>query len=116
MHMLRRLGCHVECADDGVQAIERLKREPFDLVFMDCQMPNLDGWDATRSIRSEGSAVLNRDIPVIAMTANSFTEDRERALAAGMNDFLAKPVTIASLSAVIDRWALRPAGREALSA
>jgi CheY-like chemotaxis protein len=103
-HMLRRLGYDVACADDGIQAIARLTRERFDLVLMDCQMPEMDGWDATRVIRDRMSAVLDHDVPVIAMTANAFTEDRERCLAAGMSDFVAKPVSMAELSGVLSRW------------
>jgi signal transduction histidine kinase/CheY-like chemotaxis protein len=104
VHMLRRLGCEVECADDGVQAIARLTRTRFDLVLMDCQMPEMDGFEATRVIRDPTSAVLDHDVPVIAMTANAFAEDRERCLLAGMSDFLAKPVVVAQLQSLIDRW------------
>jgi len=104
VHMLRRLGCEVECADDGVQAIARLTRTRFDLVLMDCQMPQMDGFEATRVIRDPTSAVLDHDVPVIAMTANAFAEDRERCLLAGMSDFLAKPVVVAQLQSLIARW------------
>jgi CheY-like chemotaxis protein len=103
-HMLRRLGYDVAIADDGMQAIARLTRERFDLVLMDCQMPELDGWDATRVIRDQASAVLDHDVPVIAMTANAFSEDRERCLAAGMSDFLPKPVVLAELRRTLGRW------------
>jgi CheY-like chemotaxis protein len=103
-HMLRRLGYDAACADDGIQAIALLTRERFDLVLMDCQMPEMDGWDTTRVIRDRMSAVLDHDVPVIAMTANAFSEDRERCLAAGMSDFLAKPVAMAELSRVLSRW------------
>jgi CheY-like chemotaxis protein len=103
-HMLRRLGYDAACADDGIQAIALLTRERFDLVLMDCQMPEMDGWDTTRVIRDRMSAVLDHGVPVIAMTANAFSEDRERCLAAGMSDFLAKPVAMAELSRVLSRW------------
>jgi signal transduction histidine kinase/ActR/RegA family two-component response regulator len=104
LHMLLRLGYEVACADDGIQAIARLTRERFDLVLMDCQLPEMDGWDATRVIRDRMSAVLDHEVPVIAMTANAFSEDRERCLAAGMSDFVAKPVAMAELSRVLSRW------------
>ena len=112
LHMLRRLGYDVVCADDGIQAIARLTRERFDLVVMDCQMPEMDGWDTTRVIRDRASAVLDHDVPVIALTANAFSEDRERCLAAGMSDFIPKPVAMAELSRTLSRWrgpAQRPA-------
>jgi signal transduction histidine kinase/AmiR/NasT family two-component response regulator len=104
VHMLRRLGCEVECADDGGQAIARLTRTRFDIVLMDCQMPEMDGFEATRVIRDPTSAVLDHDVPVIAMTANAFAEDRERCLLAGMSDFLPKPVVVAQLQSLIVRW------------
>jgi two-component system sensor histidine kinase/response regulator len=74
-------------------------------VLMDCQMPEMDGWEATRVIRDPASAVLDHAIPIIAMTANAFNEDRERCLLAGMNDFLAKPVVMAQLQALLQRYA-----------
>ena len=112
LHMLRRLGYDVVCADNGIQAIARLTRERVDLVLMDCQMPEMDGWDTLRVIRDRASAVLDHDVPVIAMTANAFSEDRERCLAAGMSDFLAKPIVMAELRRTLSRWrapARRPA-------
>ena len=106
--MLRRLGCTVQCADDGMQAIARLTRERFDVVLMDCQMPEMDGYQATQVIRDLKSEVLDHDVPVVAMTANAFAEDRERCLASGMNDFLAKPVALAALRATLARWINSP--------
>jgi signal transduction histidine kinase/ActR/RegA family two-component response regulator len=105
-HMLQRLGYRVECANDGVQAIARLTRDRFDLVLMDCQMPEMDGWEATRVIRDPASGVLDHEVPIVAMTANGFAEDRERCLAAGMNDFLAKPVMMGLLRSTLARWAI----------
>jgi two-component system sensor histidine kinase/response regulator len=75
---------------------------------MDCQMPEMDGFEATRIIRDQTSGVLDHGVPVVAMTANAFPEDRARALACGMNDFLAKPVDRAVLSAALEKW-LKPA-------
>ena len=77
---------------NGREAIEMLSKTAYGLVLMDCQMPEMDGFEATRAIRDRASTVIDHDIPVIAMTANAFPEDRARALACGMNDFLAKPV------------------------
>jgi signal transduction histidine kinase/CheY-like chemotaxis protein len=104
-HMLLRLGHAVDLAENGRKAIERLSRDPYDLVLMDCQMPEMDGFEATIHIRRPDSGVLDRDIPIIAMTANAFDEDRKRCLAVGMNDFLSKPVHRPTLEGMIEKWA-----------
>jgi signal transduction histidine kinase/ActR/RegA family two-component response regulator len=103
-HMLKKMGFHVDIAQHGHEAIECLGKVRYDLVLMDCQMPQMDGFEATRLIRDPGSAVLNHDVCVIAMTANAFAEDRERCLAGGMNDFLAKPVNQKMLTEMLTRW------------
>ncbi|HEY6123239.1 MAG TPA: response regulator, partial [Steroidobacteraceae bacterium] len=87
----------------GREALNALARDSFDLVLMDCNMPDMDGLEATRFLRAGASGVRDVNVPVIALTANAMDGDRERCLAAGMNDFLAKPVTIAALGAAIDR-------------
>ncbi len=91
VYMLSKLGQRVDVAKHGREAVEMLGKTPYDLVLMDCQMPEMDGFEATRIIRDPTSAVLDHEVPVVAMTANAFPEDRVRALDAGMNDFLAKP-------------------------
>jgi CheY-like chemotaxis protein len=78
------------------------------MIFMDCQMPNMDGMSATKVIRDE-ERESGGHIPIVAMTANAFAEDREACLAAGMDDYLAKPVKLADLRAVIERWSKRGA-------
>jgi signal transduction histidine kinase/CheY-like chemotaxis protein len=107
MHMLVKIGYEVDLAADGKQALDRLAAVRYDAVLMDCQMPEMDGYLATRHIRDPSSAVLDHDVPVIAMTANAFAEDRERCLAAGMNDFLSKPVDRAILAQVLEKWRAR---------
>jgi CheY-like chemotaxis protein len=106
-YMLVKLGYRVDVAHNGREAIERLRDSAYGLVLMDCQMPDMDGFEATRIIRDPGSEVRDHAIPIIAMTANAFPEDRARSLACGMNDFLSKPVEQATLAEMIAKW-LRP--------
>ncbi len=115
VYMLTKLGHQVDVAKHGREAIDMLGKAGYDLVLMDCQMPEMDGFEATRVIRDRSSAVLDHDIPVIAMTANAFPEDRARALACGMNDFLAKPVDRSLLASMLDKW-LKPAPETAARA
>lgn len=100
--MLMRLGCEVRVANDGRRALEILRAEPIDVVLMDCQMPELDGYETTREIRSWHGRFS--DLPVIALTASAMEEDRQRCFAAGMNDFLSKPLIMAALQAALSRW------------
>lgn len=98
----RSLGFTLDIACDGREALDALARRRYDAVLMDCQMPVLDGYDATRELRArEGGGPRT---PVIAMTANAVMGDRERCLAAGMDDYLTKPFTPGSLDAVLRRW------------
>jgi signal transduction histidine kinase/CheY-like chemotaxis protein len=101
LELLHSVGLAVDVAEDGAAALEMARRQRYDLVLMDVQMPNLDGLGATRAIR-----VLPgwKDIPVLAMTANAFDEDRQTAVAAGMNDHVAKPVDPDQLFATLVRW------------
>jgi signal transduction histidine kinase/CheY-like chemotaxis protein len=107
VYMLTKLGYRVDVALHGREAIDMLGKFAYDLVLMDCQMPEMDGFEAARTIRDRNSTVLDHDVPVIAMTANAFPEDRARALASGMNDFLAKPVDRSVLAAMLAKW-LKP--------
>jgi len=104
VYMLVKLGHQVDVARHGGEAIEKLSRHPYDLVLMDCVMPEMDGFEATRIIRDPNSKVLNHDIPVVAMTGNALPDARARCLGAGMNDFLAKPVDRAVLAAMLAKW------------
>ncbi len=115
LYMLDKLGYQVDLANDGREALRRLGKERYDLVLMACQMPEMDGFEATRLIRDPTSAVLDHDVPIVAMTANAFPEDRARSLECGMSDFLSKPVDRAALSAMIEKW-LRPAKESAAAA
>jgi CheY-like chemotaxis protein len=100
--ILESLGYQVECVDDGYAALDALDRSSYDAVLMDVQMPNLDGYQATARIRDrEGT---DRHTPIIAMTAGAIEGDRERCLAAGMDDYVSKPIDRASLDAALARW------------
>ena len=101
--LLVKLGFRCDMVGNGAEAVKAVESIPYDLVLMDVQMPVLNGLDATRAIRVSTSAA-NPRIPVIALTANAMEEDREECLKAGMNDHLGKPITLAALSAMLDRW------------
>lgn len=102
--LLRQRGHQVTGAEDGRQALELLQTESFDLVFMDCNMPFLDGLEATREVRRRGYRALDRELPIIALTAASDEDDRERCREAGMNGFLPKPFQGSELDDVLGHW------------
>ncbi len=102
--MLRKMGCTTEIAKNGSEALEKVKIGKFDLVFMDCQMPIMDGFEATKQIRALDAG---DGLPIVAMTANAMKGDQERCLEAGMDDYLAKPISTESLQILFDRWSVR---------
>jgi signal transduction histidine kinase/DNA-binding NarL/FixJ family response regulator len=106
---LERLGCVVETAESGAEAVELARRNRFELIFMDCQMPEMDGFATTEKIRA---AAGSKAPPIVALTANISERDRERCFAAGMCDFISKPVTKAELARVLKRWT-QPEGASA---
>ena len=100
------MGAQVEVAADGAQAVELFMNSQsgyFDLILMDLQMPNMDGLEATKSIRASSHPEA-KSIPIIALTANTFQEDRDMTRAAGMNDFLAKPLDMEQIHVVLQKW------------
>lgn len=100
-----RLGCHTDTAEDGLQAIEALQDEAYDIVFLDCQMPNLDGFQTCKHIRGFPNQLKCRDgVPIIALTASATKEVREECLTVGMNDFITKPFTLGQLRQALSRW------------
>jgi signal transduction histidine kinase/ActR/RegA family two-component response regulator len=108
--ILNKLGFTTEVADNGIMAIEALKKSRYNIVFMDIQMPKMDGLEATKAIRDPGSGVLDHDIPVIAMTAHAMADDRNRCLAAGMNGYITKPIQPQKLLEVIEEQLERGRG------
>ncbi len=106
--ILRKSGMRADAVADGAEALEVLRILPYDLVLMDVQMPVMDGIEAVRIIRNPRSSVLNHQIPVIAMTANAMSGDRQLCLDAGMNDYISKPITPRDLIDVLNTW-LTPA-------
>lgn len=100
--MLKRFGIYADAVGNGEEALQALVRFPYDLVFMDVQMPVMDGFEATQKLRMRVTGVQHPEIPVIAMTANAVKGDREQCLKAGMNDYISKPIDLASLSRVLE--------------
>jgi CheY-like chemotaxis protein len=103
--MLESMGVHCVLAADGAAALAQLKQNDFDLVLMDCQMPGMDGFEATRKIRALEDTDGGRQA-IVALTANAGSSDRAQCIDAGMDDFLTKPMTLDALRAVLRRWLL----------
>jgi signal transduction histidine kinase/CheY-like chemotaxis protein len=110
--MLRKMGHQADAVANGLEAVDVLQTVPYDMVLMDCHMPEMDGFEATRTIRREGSKALNPCIPIIALTASAMKGDREKCIQSGMSDFLAKPVLKRELAEMVARWITRTMGDE----
>ena len=106
--ILKKLGFKVDLADNGREAVTAAKQAGYNLIFMDVQMPVMDGFQATRLIRLAETGCLNPVVPIVAMTARALPEDRDECLNQGMNDYLAKPIEVPALMAVLKKW-LKPA-------
>lgn len=102
--MLEKLGCAVDVVFDGLEAVAAVQERSFDLLFMDCQMPNMDGYQATRLLRQMEKQQHKTSLPIIAMTAHTQRGDREKCLEAGMDDYLGKPFTLRQVSTMLSRW------------
>jgi signal transduction histidine kinase/CheY-like chemotaxis protein len=105
VRLVERLGYRADVAHNGAQALSMLERAPYDAVLMDCQMPEMDGYEATKLIRKTETAA--RHMPIVAMTADALSGDRERCLAAGMDDYISKPLKLHVVAAVLGRWLSR---------
>ena len=104
LKILEKYGYTADAVADGEEAIKALSILPYDLVFMDCHMPRMDGYEATRRIRSPESGVKDCLIPIVAMTANALEGDREKCLEAGMDDYIAKPINQTDIVDIIEKW------------
>jgi CheY-like chemotaxis protein len=111
--LLEKLGCRVDLAANGKEAVDMVESMPFDAIFMDCQMPEMDGFQATRVIRSRQGS--RERIPIIAMTAGVLEVERERCVSAGMDDFIPKPVVSAALRKAVERWVPPTATKEVVA-
>jgi len=100
---LKKLGCHADAVANGTEVINALRSFSYDLILMDCQMPELDGYETSRLIRRDSTTSFHK-IPIVAMTANAILGDKERCLEAGMNDYISKPVKINDLASTLERW------------
>lgn len=104
LKILGKIGYRVKAVANGEEALHALKLTAYDLILMDCQMPVMDGYEATKKIRKSDSNVMNNKIPIIAMTANAMKGDREKCIIAGMDDYIAKPVNPRTIKETIERW------------
>ncbi len=102
LRMLARLGYSADAVANGAEAVAALNKSPYDIVLMDCQMPELDGYQATRQIRSNGGRF--KTTPIIAVTANALEGDREKCLTSGMSDYISKPVLPQTLATTLEKW------------
>ena len=101
--LINKLGYQVEVANNGREAVDAQRLDSYDLILMDCQMPDMDGFEAARQIREEETGSTRR-VPIIAMTANAMQGDREKCLAAGMDDHITKPINPKQLKQILEQW------------
>jgi CheY-like chemotaxis protein len=101
--LLEKLGAQVTVADTGAMAVALLRNEAFDLVLMDCQMPEMDGYEATRRVRQGDAGESSMDVPIVALTAHAMSGDRDKCIAAGMDDYLTKPIEFTALRDAVVR-------------
>ncbi|MEO1404794.1 MAG: response regulator, partial [Cyanobacteria bacterium J06635_1] len=114
--LLKKLGLAVDVAWNGIEVLQKLEQapqeNPYTLILMDCQMPEMDGYEASRRIREGRAGEGNQQIPIIAITANVLPGDKEKCLEAGMNDYLAKPITPKALAKTLEKWVIQTPPRQ----
>jgi len=108
INQLKIMDCDVQLAKNGLEAVKATQEQNFDLIIMDCHMPELDGYDATRQIREMETQQKKSPVPIIALTADVMILNREHCLSVGMNDFLGKPVVLNDLKNILDIWLRNP--------
>ncbi len=106
--MLETLGLNVEIASNGKKSLQLLKEKPYDIVFMDCHMPVMDGYQTTKLIRDKSTQVINHKIPIVAMTASAMSGDKEKCLNSGMDDYITKPLNISLIKQKLNQWLYKP--------
>ena len=111
MSIFKKLGYQTDFVENGLEAIEALKQKPYDIVFMDCQMPKMDGYQATKVIRQSNDLACGPDVPIIAMTAYAMKADQDKCFDAGMSDYVPKPVEPQIIAQVIEKWMQHSAER-----
>jgi CheY-like chemotaxis protein len=104
LSMLRKLGCPADLVSDGSMAVEMVRKCEYKVVFMDCQMPQMDGYRATQEIRQWERSKKRAAVPIVALTAHVLAAERERCMNVGMNDFLAKPIAFEALRFAVEKW------------
>ncbi|NCD33360.1 MAG: PAS domain S-box protein [Spartobacteria bacterium] len=108
---LKKHNIAADLAENGLEALDRIRKKEYDLIFMDCQMPKMDGFEATAAIRRGDTGETNRNVPIIALTAHAMASDRERCLAAGMDDYMAKPFVPSVLTQKLSHWLTQRSGK-----
>jgi CheY-like chemotaxis protein len=103
--IFERLGCTAEMAKNGIEAVDKMKNSVYDIVFMDCQMPEMDGFEATHIVRQMEPGGVHT--PIVALTADAMTGDREKCLKAGMDDYLNKPFRFEQIADMLRKWVVR---------
>jgi CheY-like chemotaxis protein/HPt (histidine-containing phosphotransfer) domain-containing protein len=109
--MLKKLGYPADLVSNGLEVLQALRETDYDVVLMDCEMPEMDGYEATRRIREPAAGTRNPSVPIIAVTADAMLGDRGKCLQAGMNDYLSKPIEPQQLAAALSKWLMPVAGR-----
>lgn len=104
IRILAKLGYHSDVVKNGSEALEAIKEKSYDLILMDCQMPEMDGYVATAEIRKLEQINNKSPVPIIAVTAHSLESDREKCMTSGMNDYIPKPINIDQLATTIEKW------------